>query len=136
MNSIIAHLRKYGHAVIGSHTPEGQWIAYTIGLTDKYGYELFVSGLRMEIAQRILNDVADGLAHGAALEVGVPDDRWANMPCKWAKAGPNARNHVFQADYHYDRPVEVMQMVLPDKLGRFPEDTGYDPHMLKAQVLL
>lgn len=126
------HIATHGHSVIG--VDDKPSFAYTIGLSARFGYELIAVGLPQHFACAIFNDIATCLAAGEAIEMGVPDDRWANLPVRFRECTEKARDYVCQADAFYGRPVRAVQMVLSDKNGLFPEDPGYDSEYMDPRT--
>lgn len=134
--TITTNIAKFGQQLIGVFDTQPGF-TYTIGLDHKHGFELIVFGLPYQIAGFILNDIAAKLAAGETLELDKPDDRWANLPCLFKEADDRARGYVCQADRYFDKPVRTIQLVLPDRNGKFPGEEGFDEeHMGPRQVLL
>lgn len=122
-------IEEYGHAVVGVFGTEedpGPPFTYTIGLTEKYGFELLVFGIPNQYAGMMLNDIANKLASGETLNLNSLDDRWANMPVKFMEADQSVHGYTVQADQYYGQNVRVLQIVLPDKTGKFFDEAGYD----------
>jgi hypothetical protein len=120
---------EFGHAVIGVFSTEdapGPPFTYTIGMFEKYGFEILVFGIPHQFAGMILNDIGDMLRDGGKFDLNTPDDRWANMPVKFMETDDTAHGFVVQADNYYEQKVRVLQLVLPDKNGKFFDEAGYD----------
>ena len=123
-----ANIMKHGQHLVGVLASEdGPGFTYTIGLSSWVGYELFVYSLPPSIAAPILNDIGHHLRAGAALAFDVPDDRFSNLPLKFVQCGPRAQdvNGIAQRHYKTDH-VPMVQVVLSDRHGRFPEEKGFD----------
>lgn len=132
-------IAAYGFMVLGvGGGPDTPTFSYTIGLSEKFGFELIAIGLNPQTAHAILNHVAQTLGAGEAMELGKPDERFANLPvifreCDTAKV----REWAVQAFEHYEKDVPFRQLVLCDRKGLFPEDPAYDlAHMGPLQKLL
>lgn len=133
------HIRKFGHTVItvagGENEPP---FAYTIGMTetDKHP-EILVFGLPQSVAQYILNAVAERVRKGHRLADGDVLNQIANVPCAIKSISRGAASfYTFQALYRYEKAAvqpEFVQLVLPDRNGRFPWDDGYSKDMAKVQ---
>lgn len=129
-----------GHwAIIGvGGDAGGPSFFYTIGLQNHQRPELIVFGLDFKNAQIILNTCA----HKSIKDERYPDG-WvlndvASMPLT-LKDCTNAGkiNHTQQAFNFYGHwGFKLQQLVLPDKKGLFPWESGYDLAMNKAQHLL
>jgi hypothetical protein len=115
-------IREYGFTVIGIFDSNPSF-SYTVGLSPKIGYEILVFGLPPEIACIILNLVYKKID---TLVVNTPDPRFANMPLMFKIADQRAQEFVVQASQYYRKPVNVMQLVLCDKTGNFPDQPNYD----------
>jgi hypothetical protein len=124
---IARDIKKCGVSLI-SVPDAGPPFTYTIGLSESsLGREIIVFALDPMTAGVILNHVAESVREGAVIEPGVPDDRWANMPCVFRHVtGDNAEKYCGAARGYYDKPVRLLQLVIPDREGRFPWDDDYD----------
>lgn len=114
----------HGHMMIG--VAATQPFTYTIGLHEKHGFELIIVGLRYEYAGEMLNEVAEFIKTHT-LEMGRPYENFANMPNVFRECDPaKVAEYVVQAENYYGKPVKVVQFVMCDRQGRFPEDPAYD----------
>lgn len=103
--------------------------AYTVGLTTKLGYEVFVIGLPPQVGQQILNTVAKRL-----LAAEEPDDTpltgIANMPVKLhflpASATDDTTGRLRMIPAVGYEPQRIRQLIYPDAQGRFPGEPGYE----------
>lgn len=114
---------------------------YTTGLYPRIGAEILVFGIPPKSAAVILNDIADHVkkGEGEPLRLDTPDDRWCNLPVVFKKTNPRLEQSypANVAHDYYRKQVPVWQMVLCDKLGRFPWDENFDfERMSPAQSLL
>lgn len=136
---IATTIAQYGHQLISVFaTPDdpGPPFTYTIGLSQKYGTELIIFGLRPEFAARALNTIAERLKT-ETIEAGAQMDIDFTFPLMFKIADERARGYVCQADQYYERDVPVLQVVLPDKNGKYPGDLEYDvEYMGPRQPLL
>lgn len=138
LRRVQSDIQIYGHSVIGvSGTEDRPSFSYTIGLTARYGVELLMIGLNPKYACMIMNQVADeGLAK-MSITTDVPDARWGNMPLMFKEANQRAHEYVIQADQFYGKEVRVLQIVMPDRSGKFPHEKGFDSeYMSPLQPLL
>lgn len=117
----------YGVSLIGvGATPP---FTYTVGLTaTSLAAEIIIIGLRHEYAGAILNDIAAALRRGETITLDVPDDRWANLPSVFKRATVPATftEYTVQAHAFYGKQVDILQLVMPDKVGTMPWEDGYD----------
>jgi hypothetical protein len=125
-STIIDTITKHGHQLIGVGGHEsGPSFIYTIGLTATYGLELLIVGLPMKYGS-IVNDIAANLP----LPLNEPLSQFTNMPLMLRRSNWNHerlhREFVCQADRFYGKEVTVVQIVIPDRNGRFPEHADYD----------
>lgn len=138
--TIQTHIREIGCAVIAVHGGgEAPSFAYTIGLHASLGFEIVVVGLPLAYSHAILNDIcAKSKEEGFELPLGVPDPRWANFPGVFRVCDPEkVRPYVHLAFDYHGHTVPVVQLVYPDRSGRFPEDPAFDhPYMDDCQTLL
>jgi hypothetical protein len=124
--SIISTIQDHGHQLIGvgGDTTAPPFI-YTIGLTATYGCELLIVGLPMKYGS-IVNDIAANLP----LPLNEPLSQFTNMPLMLRRSNWNQAllhsEFVCLADRFYGKEVNVVQIVMPDRNGRFPEHAGYD----------
>jgi Domain of unknown function (DUF4262) len=136
-NKVISDIASHGQSVIGVQGQGDPSFAYTIGLSEKTGFELLCVGLKPQYATMIFNDIADTIKKGGKLEFNVPDDRFANLPCMFVEANQRAHEYTVQADQFFGKEVKVVQMVLSDRQGLLPGNPRYDhEHMDKFQPLL
>jgi len=137
--NIIAGIKSHGQATIGvmGSMENGPSFTYSIGLTAQFSFELLCIGLDPRYATSMINHIAAELRKHEELKLGVPDDRWANLPTLFMEANEKAHEYVIQADEFYGKKVKVVQMVMPDKAGILPTQPGYNhAYMDKFQPLL
>lgn len=122
-------IASHGHTVMAIFDHEGKApdFAYTIGLFPKYGYELIMIGVGAKTALRIINDAVEALLPGE-LPIGVPIPDIANLPLMFRPCIPEkAAEYGVQAfEYYKRKDIPFLQLVVPDKEGRFPENAEYD----------
>lgn len=119
-------IRSEGHLVVCTGEPVR--ISYTIGLTPRLGYEVFVVGLPPGVAQHVLNGLARKLLASEVAD-NTPVEEVANVPLRLAfvpqgdTPGVVARLRMIPA-LNY-APARVRQLLIPDTLGVFPGEEGY-----------
>jgi hypothetical protein len=131
---IAGQIESHGFSVIGVQANPP--FSYTIGMSEKYGFELVIIGLQHPIAHEIFTIIFEHFDH---IPLNIPVKRVANMPVVFKQCGPNLiRDYARQAmNYYQDNFLPVVQMVMPDREGRQIYDPEYDfDHMLPRQPLL
>lgn len=123
------------HSSMGHYTGH---VSHTVGLAKEHGCEVIMSGVRQEVAAMFLDIIAAGMRRGRMLIPNVKDDRWTDMPCvfKGCEGRQLHKEYVFEADNYWGYEVSVMQMVIPDRTGKFPWEPGYDQKHMASQKLL
>lgn len=118
----------HGHMVQQVGVGRTGW-AYTIGLAATLGYELICTGLPVNTAQQLLNDMATKLKKQA-----VPDDQpiaeIATMPLVLRTIdlndAPDLHTLLLVSHLLEVVPTRVRQMMWPDPAGNFPGSEDYD----------
>jgi hypothetical protein len=136
-----ANVEEYGsHVMSVSADDEGPGFSYTIGLwqTQK-APEIICVGLPSKSAHAILNHVRDLVRDGAHLADGDErTDVLDGFTCRFRRLSVrHYRNYMGYANWFnegHDYPV--LQLVYPDREGRFPEDSGVSEAFLKQQTRL
>lgn len=126
---IARDIAKYGFHMLGVFGTEDDpqpSFTYTIGLFRQYGYELIIFGLPYEYAGQAMHRVYALLKQGQELKPGESVDIDFNFPLLVMEADEKARGYVCQADNYYGEPVRTLQLVLPDRNGKYPGEVGYD----------
>lgn len=135
------HIAKYGMSVIG--VGDNPSFTYTIGLFERFGFELITVGLNPNTARMIFNHIHHSLKEGFKIELSKiyagEENPWANLPMKFELA--NHRNmfdkYAVQAWGWWDREIPIYQMVFSDRDGLLPGQAGYDhAYMDPRQTLL
>lgn len=140
--AIRANLATYGwHTQINFDCQREQTdIAYTIGMSATLGHELIVSGLRGRMAHEMFIILwTEWLPeHHGRIPLGKPVTDLATLPTLFMSCDPDLlRPHIEYATDYFQRDVPYVQLVLPDRQGRFPSDPQFDhAHMDKLQTLL
>jgi hypothetical protein len=124
-NGIIETINKHGHQLIGTVDEAGRSFTYTIGLTATFGTELLVVGLPYKYSS-IVNDIAKALP----LALDVPLTEFTNLPLMLKRCtidfGDLHHEYVVQADNFYGKDVNVVQIVMCDRNGKFPGHPEYE----------
>lgn len=103
-------------------------VAYSIGLTTRLGYEVFVVGLPPDVALPIVNALAARLK-AAEEPDDTPLEEIANMPLRLRflsrKDSVNATRRLRMIPALGYEPQRIRQLLFPDPQGRFPGEDGY-----------
>lgn len=132
-------IAEHGWAVL-AHEGEPA-VAYTVGLHETFDHpEILTIGLPVETAHALLDecaaDVEDGRKFAAdTRETGVLEDHEVAFV---SVGDTTARREVCEgaALYYGARLFDVVQLLWPDKAGRFPGDPEVDPNMAAQQPRL
>lgn len=114
--------------------------AYSVGLARTPGQaEVIVVGLPADTAQSLINRVADLVDEGRRFAAGdTADDIADGFPVQFrAVTKAQAEVHLRWAQWlHGDAPFDVVQLVYPDRHGRWPWDASTDTAFRWQQPLL
>lgn len=113
---------------------------YSVGLTRSFGHpELVVVGLDDETIQELVNEIGEAVANGAAFADGMTSGDFLEGYDVTFRALPPAlrSTHFAWADRFYgDSEFAVLQVVYPDRKGRWPWDAAAAADFRKGQPLL
>jgi hypothetical protein len=133
---------EHGWAISGRHGDEvaPPW-AYSVGIwLTCQAPELVLCGLPVENAAAIINAIGARVADGADYGAGDVLDDVCPAPLAFRQVDPAWRASgsllsISNCFYGMVRPP-YLQVVWPDKQGRFPWDQGYQPRPDRMQPLL
>ena len=140
---LIRNVREYGchiHRISGDD--EAPDFAFSIGLFLNYGHaELVIFGLSPDVSSSIINDIRERAAAGQKFADGdICDDILVNGRVCFVEVPLRLYdNYLGTAIWFYrklPRPFPCLQIVWPDREGRFPWEVGFDPALKKFQPLL
>ena len=114
--------------------------AYSIGVTALTGFpEILVVGLAPATANDVISVAVDALRNGTEIPTGCElvglldgEQRCAFAPL----TGESAAQWCPAASEYTDAPVEVVQMLYPDRQGFLPYEAGYEQRMRYAQPVI
>lgn len=112
--------------------------AYTVGLTQRFDHpELIVVGLKPDSMQFVLNQCADRVKNGTRLKAGARlDEVIDGFQVEVRTLDPSLLHFLGYARwFHGDRPFEALQILWPDREGRFPGDPAMDGWAAARQQL-
>ncbi len=137
--SIRAAADKCGFAVVGSegngHRPD---VTCTVGLLALLGYELVTVGMPCRWASQMFNEMYEApFKKGEKLDLTQPDDRWCNLPQTYKVVTHDMAVWGEPANLYHGQETPFVQVVIPDREGRFPGDPSFDhKYMHHRQFLL
>ncbi|MBV8700049.1 MAG: DUF4262 domain-containing protein [Bradyrhizobium sp.] len=140
---IVGNVRKHGCHIVGIMPDEERLgYAFSIGLFVNYGHpEIVIFGLDRRDAGNVINDIRDRVSRGQRYAAGDVGDQllvghktcFADVPLQCY------RDYLGTAIWFYaksPRPFPCLQLVWPDRAGRFPWQAEFDPALRKYQPLL
>jgi Domain of unknown function (DUF4262) len=140
---IVADIREQGCHIVGILPDEkGPQYAFSIGLFLNYGQpEVVLFGLRPQQQGTLINDVRDHAARGERFVAGDRTDKFLmNFDVCFLDVPLDAyRGYLGTALWFYQSlptPFPCVQMVWPDRDGKFPWEPGYDKQFDAVQPLL
>jgi hypothetical protein len=140
---LFRNIRKHGCHLMGIAADErGPDYVFSIGLFLNYGHaELVIFGLDPNDACGIINAIRDQVASGRTYVAGdVSDDFLIDRRVCFVEVPPSAYPaYLGTAIWFYEklpRPFPCLQIVWPDREGRFPWEAGYDASLKKYQPVL
>lgn len=138
---IVHAVGEYGWAVelVAAGEAESEpAFAYTVGLHKSFGApELIVFGLSRDVMHQILNDLGEQMKAGQTLPIGEPIPGIIEgypLRLREVRAPESYREHVgyalwFNGGYDF----ALLQVLWPDKRGRFPDDADADAAVAALQ---
>jgi hypothetical protein len=128
---LVADVRAYGwHCVlVGAEGEADPPFAYTVGLFHTFGHPELVLAGRWRHAHGILGAAVELVGDGARLAPGDESDEvLEGYPVRFGPVSDEQRSELLTyAGWLYSgRAFPALQLILPDRAGRMPDDTGYD----------
>jgi hypothetical protein len=115
---------------------------HTLGLPEHIGHpELVVCGVRAQPAIRVIHAVVEQLRATPSLEGRVIGALRDDLPV-WIATLPDetVAEHLDSAmwwrERHDDQPATAKQIIICDPAGKFPWESGCQPHYGRLQALL
>ena len=120
--------------------------SYTVGIEDRFGFpELCIFGLKPVTCRGLFGMVVDALAGGTDFPVGAAfiglldaGQACAFLPVDAASAvgmfPAIAEHHTIAG--HAPDAFALVQLAWPDPAGNLPWESGFDPRLAPAQLLL
>lgn len=153
---IMPLVERHGHAVQAVFgDPTQPAFTYTVGLQKSIGFELLLFAAPFRVAMTVLNAIAKtakdrkaaGITPLLPLDEPIPSAQlhdgsdsinvWASTAVVFKECDPAlVDGFVNVAEVVAGGRVKVLQVLIPDKAGRFPADADFDPGLRRAQPLL
>lgn len=139
------NIEKFGVSVVGTQIPleDGMLsMTYSIGITSTLGApEVIMFGVPAPSATVFINMYYQGIKSGKEYKPGIEYDEFAEgFGMKFKKISTQSyEDHLIQAsEFNIQNNVgrEALQMIFPDKFGRWPEDPMVDERNVKMLHLL
>ena len=136
------HIAQFGWSVVHiAAEVSSPAFAYTLGLWETLAHpELIVIGFRRDTAHTVLNDCGGRIRQGEKLRAGMVDQEvLRGYPVVYVDMRPeHAPTWTGAALRHYRAKgiPHFLQIVWPDRDGRFPWDRGAPEDFRKAQPVL
>ena len=121
----VSNVKKYGLHIIQVLEDENYpQFSYTIGLYENYLHpEIIIIGLRRELAQVLLNNMAHDIKNGKTFEAGeFHEGVLDNFLCYFGEVPKNQyKDHVGWATWFYEGSnFPLVQCIYPTVEGKFP----------------
>jgi hypothetical protein len=114
--------------------------AYSIGFHQSYEHpEIIIVGLPLEIAHQVINDVGASVRGGARYAAGSMSDEFLEKYSVTFRAVPDYQYGAYLGwgrRYYGERAFPVLQLVFPDRAGRWPWHEEASPEFRTAQPIL
>lgn len=121
-----ADIATYGWVVmkVASNCPPDPDFAYSIGLFQSYEHpEIILVGLPEDIAHQIINDVGAAVRSGKRYNAGGTSDEFLERYEVTFRAVPEYQYGAYLGwgcRYYGEQGFPVLQLVYPDRAGRWP----------------
>jgi len=140
---LLSDVAQYGWHVLHILADESEpGYSFSVGLYLKFGHpEILVMGLSQPVAHELINLAAGYISNGKVFR---PRERTDDLAHGFACSFVPILVEHYQQYLGYGiwfyrtlkQPFPSMQLVWPDKQGRFPWESGYDERFSKLQRLL
>lgn len=139
--SILTSIAEYGWAVIGiPEDDEGPSYSFSVGMSYTLGVpELLIVGQKPENAQGLINHVGELIREGRRFTAGErADGVLEGYQAVFVTVDPRHYREYLGYACWINRGLDfpVLQIVCPDREGRFPWDDGYPSELLWQQRVL
>jgi hypothetical protein len=134
--TVEAHIRDHGYHLtyVGDEPP----FCYSLGFSRTWNHpELLLYGLGFDDSATVLTGLADAVRSGRRFAHGDLDSDTFNRPVAFVAIPPDEcfGRFVVTIEY-YAANFDALQVVTPDRAGRFPWHAEYDAALAQEQPLL
>lgn len=133
---IAGDITRSGFTTTAWADPAG-WLAHTVGLTELGHPEILISGLHGEWCHKVFWRIYHAIKAGGSFKAGQGDSTLGNMTCVFKALSPAAiEEHCAEATAFYEgtgKTPTFLQLVMPDKAGHLPWQSGYSAELMKVQ---
>ena len=129
------------HVVMIEGDEEGPGYLFTVGLYYNYEHpELLIMGLPRDVSYQLLHEAVGQIQKGKKYSAESDDTELASFPLAFRSVDIGQyRPYLGYGIWFYENcptPFPALQMVWPDKEGKFPWQDGYDERFLAHQPSL
>ena len=140
-SDVIQNIKKYGfHIVKVLEEEELPAFVYTVGFNKIYNHpEVIISGLSLDIAETILNDIANNIKQGTTYTSNCEyEDIIQNYKCFFLEVDKKKyNNYLGRAIWFYQNSnFETLQCVWPDRNRKYPWQVEFGPNLISKQEIL
>ena len=138
---IISDVKEFGwHVGLFEATENEPSFAYTIGLWKTFNHpDIIAFGLPIQTLHEVLNNTAEKVKEGQTIALEIDDfDILETLPVQFIDVDKNYIPEYFgYGQWFYDYgDFPAIQLVWPDRNGKFPWEEGLEEEFLKNQLLL
>lgn len=138
---LVADVEAYGWHILNVFSTEGEPnFSYSVGMQATLGHpDLVVLGLPLEVGQELINLVGDAIRGGLRLADGMRSaDFLQGYDCLFRTVPRHLYPEYFGWGlwFYGDDDFSVLQLVYPDRQGRWPWEDGVDEAFRSNQPVL
>jgi hypothetical protein len=141
LDAIARDIATYGWTVMRvSADAPGPDFAYSIGMVQTLSHpEILVIGFPLDTAHRLINDVGEAIRHGSRFVAGGVSDAFLEGYSVTFRRVPDYQYAAYLgwgSRFYRHEPFAVLQMIYPDREGRWPWQDGVSPEFCALQPVL
>jgi len=139
---LLSDLETHGWSAIAiDPDDEGPPYVFTVGFYYSYGHpEVVIMGMEHQVAHQFLQVMALEIQEGKRYEDGHADTELASLPMAFRSVAlEHYRGYLGYCLWFYQNlpdPFPTVQLVWPDRAGKFPWDDGYEEQFFALQKRL